>query len=121
MSYVGLNSAREADLQAEMVLIRVAEEYMAMYREQLDIVARLFKPLMMATLTLSDRLTGAEKCRTGLNSQAGARLRIATLGGAQLTPDLPAVPQNAATPPALSDAIEAHCQQSAPGQGDVAA
>ncbi|CAB1449990.1 unnamed protein product [Pleuronectes platessa] len=33
----------------------------------------------MATLTLSDRLTGAEKCGsglTGLNSQAGARLKI---------------------------------------------
>ncbi|CAB1445843.1 unnamed protein product [Pleuronectes platessa] len=44
-----------------------------------------------------------------------------TLGGAHLTPDLPAVPQNAATPPALSDAIEAHCQRSAPGQGGVAA
>ncbi|CAB1415775.1 unnamed protein product [Pleuronectes platessa] len=27
---------------------------------------------------------------------------------------------NAAMPPALSDAIEAHCQQSAPGQGGVA-
>ncbi|CAB1427284.1 unnamed protein product [Pleuronectes platessa] len=35
--------------------------------------------------------------------------------------DLPAVPQNAAKPPALSDAIEAHCQQSAWGQGGVAA
>ncbi|CAB1455554.1 unnamed protein product [Pleuronectes platessa] len=67
---------------------------------QKDIGARLFKPLMMATLTLYDRLTGAEKCGsglTGLNSQAGARLRKATLGGAQLTPDLPAVPQNAAS------------------------
>ncbi|CAB1436277.1 unnamed protein product, partial [Pleuronectes platessa] len=31
-------------------------------------------------------------------------------------------PQSAATPPpALSDAIEVHCQQSAPGQGGVAA
>ncbi|CAB1433014.1 unnamed protein product, partial [Pleuronectes platessa] len=43
-----------------------------------DIGARLFKPFMMATLTLSDRLTGAQKCGsglTGLNSQAGARLR----------------------------------------------
>ncbi|CAB1428014.1 unnamed protein product [Pleuronectes platessa] len=39
-----------------------------------------------------------------------------TLGGAQLTPDLPAVPQNDATPPALSDTIEAHCQRSPPGQ-----
>ncbi|CAB1449579.1 unnamed protein product [Pleuronectes platessa] len=44
-----------------------------------------------------------------------------TLGSTQLTPDLPAVPQNAATPPALSDAIEAHCRRSAPGQGGVAA
>ncbi|CAB1451279.1 unnamed protein product [Pleuronectes platessa] len=44
-----------------------------------------------------------------------------TLCVAQLTPDLPAVPKNAATPPALSDAIVAHCQQSSPGQGGVAA
>ncbi|CAB1447616.1 unnamed protein product [Pleuronectes platessa] len=35
-------------------------------------------------------------------------------------PDLRAVPHNTATPPALSDAIEAHCQRSAPGQGGVA-
>ncbi|CAB1457235.1 unnamed protein product, partial [Pleuronectes platessa] len=37
----------------------------------------------MATLTLYDRLTGAEKCGsdlTGLDSQAGARLRIAVRG-----------------------------------------
>ncbi|CAB1430793.1 unnamed protein product [Pleuronectes platessa] len=34
----------------------------------------------MATLTLYDRLTGVEKCVSGLNSQAGARLRIAVHG-----------------------------------------
>ncbi|CAB1417612.1 unnamed protein product [Pleuronectes platessa] len=46
----------------------------------------------------------------------------------QKNPDLPAVPQNAGTslrtpprPPTLSDAVESHCQQSAPGQGGVAA
>ncbi|CAB1420320.1 unnamed protein product [Pleuronectes platessa] len=39
----------------------------------------------MATLTLSDRLTGVEKCGsglTGLNRQAGACLRIAVRGAA---------------------------------------
>ena len=30
----GLNTARDADLQAEMVLVRMAKEYVAMYREQ---------------------------------------------------------------------------------------